>query len=80
MANDTMDITDYLPKVSVPTLVLHCKDDAVAPFEEGRRIAAMIPDAQFVALEGRNHLILENEPAWPRFFEEVRKFLATIEG
>ena len=79
MVNDYMDITQYLPKVSVPTLVLHCRDDAVAPFEEGRRIAAMIPDAQFVALEGRNHLILENEPAWPRFIEEVRDFLATVE-
>ena len=80
MANDDLDITEYLPKVSVPTLVLHCRDDAIAPFEEGRRIAAMIPNAQFVALEGRNHLILESEPAWPRFIEEVRNFLATVEG
>ncbi len=42
-------------------------------------LAAMIPGARFVALEGRNHLILENEPAWPRFIEEVRKFLATVD-
>ena len=62
--------------VAPPTLVLHCRDDGMVPFEEGRRMAAMIPDARFVALEGRNHLILENEPAWGRFLEEVRGFLA----
>ena len=39
-------------------------------------MAAMIPDSRFVALEGKNHLILEDEPAWPRFIEEVRAFLA----
>jgi hypothetical protein len=38
-------------------------------------MAAMIPGARFVALEGRNHLILEHEPAWPRFLEEVGSFL-----
>ena len=37
---------------------------------------ARIPNARFVALEGRNHLILEDEPAWPRFLQEVEKFLA----
>ncbi len=77
--NDNVDVTEYLTEVSVPTLVLHCRDDAVAPFEEGRRMAAMIPGARFVALEGRNHLILEDEPAWPRFIDEVRAFLAAPE-
>ena len=73
--NDT-DVIEHLSQVAVPTLVLHCRDDAVAPFEEGRRMAAMIPGARFVALEGRNHLILEDEPAWPRFINEVWAFLA----
>ena len=58
-----------------PTLVLHCRSDATVPFDEGRKKAAMIPGARFVALEGRNHLILEDEPAWGRFSEEVRSFL-----
>ena len=49
----------------------------MVPFEEGRRLAAAIPGARFVALEGRNHLLLEDEPAWPRFLAEVRAFLAT---
>ena len=48
----------------------------MAPFDLGRRMAAGIPGARFVALEGRNHLMLEDEPAWPRFLREVESFLA----
>ena len=70
-------LSDLLAKVTTPTLVLHCRGDAGVPFDEGRRLAAMIPNARFVALEGDNHLILEHEPAWPRFLSELRSFLAT---
>ena len=77
-AVDEIDVSHLLGRVTVPTLVLHCRDDAVQPFEEGRRMAAMIPGARFVALEGRNHLMLESEPAWSRFLEEVRIFLGSM--
>ena len=75
-AMDETDVTALLPQITVPTLVLHCREDAIQPFDEGRRMAAMIPDARFVALEGRNHLILEHDPAWPRFRHEIERFLA----
>ncbi len=74
-AYDNINISDDLPAISVPTLVLHCRDDAAVPFEEGRRMAGMIPGVKFVPLEGQNHLILQDEPAWPRFLEEVSGFL-----
>jgi pimeloyl-ACP methyl ester carboxylesterase/DNA-binding winged helix-turn-helix (wHTH) protein len=76
-AVDDIDVTGLLPQVRAPTLVLHCRNDAVQPFEEGRRIAAGIPGARFVTLEGRNHILLEGDPAWPRFLDEVKTFLAT---
>ena len=74
-AVSNFEVTDLLPQVSVPTLVMHCRDDAVVPFNEGRRLAAMIPGARFVSLEGKNHMMLEHEPAWSRFLTEVRSFL-----
>jgi pimeloyl-ACP methyl ester carboxylesterase/DNA-binding winged helix-turn-helix (wHTH) protein len=74
-AMNDIDVSGLLPRVAAPTLVLHCRDDAVAPFEEGRRMAAGIRGSRFVALEGRNHLILEGDTAWGRFFEEVNAFL-----
>lgn len=69
-----VDVLELLPQVSVPTLVLHCQNDARAPFASGRAFAAGIPNAQFVALEGKNHIIRPNEPAWQRFLEEVQSF------
>jgi len=70
-----IDVVDLLKQVKVPTLVLHCRDDFVVPFEQGLRLAGLIPGARFVPLEGRNHLLLESEPAWPKFVTEVRRFL-----
>jgi DNA-binding winged helix-turn-helix (wHTH) protein/pimeloyl-ACP methyl ester carboxylesterase len=62
-AAQDIDIVDLLPKVSAPTLVLHCRHDNAAPFDEGRRIAASIPNAKFVSLDSENHIPL---PASPR--------------
>jgi class 3 adenylate cyclase/pimeloyl-ACP methyl ester carboxylesterase len=70
------DITDLLAKVKAPTLVMHVRGDLMVPFEVGRQLAAGIPGAHFVALQGQNHLFLEQEPASDRFFEEVKLFLS----
>jgi len=72
-----IDVSELLHQVRVPTLVTHCKGDAVIPFEEGRKLAMGIPGARFVQLESMNHLMLEHEPAWMRFASEVRAFLAS---
>jgi pimeloyl-ACP methyl ester carboxylesterase len=73
MAN--IDVSELLPFVRVPTLVLHCRDDARVPFEEGRRVAAAIPGARFVPLEGRNHVMLESDVSWNRLFDEIERFI-----
>jgi class 3 adenylate cyclase/pimeloyl-ACP methyl ester carboxylesterase len=76
-ATDEIDVTSLLPRVTAPTLVMHARDDARVPFEAGRRMAAGIPGARFVPLQGRNHLFLETEPAFSQFLEHTRAFLAT---
>jgi pimeloyl-ACP methyl ester carboxylesterase len=75
MANGQTDVTDLLSKVAVPTLVMHARGDARVAFENGRRTAAGIPGARFVPLDSANHLILESEPAYARFIEEIASFL-----
>jgi pimeloyl-ACP methyl ester carboxylesterase len=75
-ATGETDVTALLPRVSVPTLVLHARDDARVPFEAGRRMAAGIPGARFVTLPGCNHVFLESEPAFAQFLEHTRAFLA----
>jgi pimeloyl-ACP methyl ester carboxylesterase len=70
-----IDVTDLLARVTVLTLVMHARDEARVPFDAGRRMAAGIPGARLVPLQSRNHLILEDEPAYARFLEEIRSFL-----
>ena len=77
VANGDVDITSLLSKVRVPTLVMHARHDARVPMESGRRMAAGIPGARFVALESQNHVLLENEPAFATFFAELKAFIAS---
>lgn len=76
IAHGDTDVRMLLAKVVAPTLVMHARDDARVPFDQGRRLAAGIPGARFVSLPSRNHLILEDEPAFPRFLQEIRAFIS----
>ena len=49
------DMRDIARSVGVPTLVLHRKHDAI-PVELGRELAAVIPGARLVELDGVDHL------------------------
>jgi len=72
---DAMDVTDRMSKVCCPTLVLHSRNDSRVPFAEGHLVASSIPNAEFVPLESRNHILLEHQPAWRQFFVEVARFI-----
>ena len=74
-ARATVDCIELLGMVRVPTLVLHSRDDDVVPISEGRILATGIPRAQFIELDSRNHILLEDEPAWERFREAVLEFI-----
>jgi len=71
------DVRDQLAKVRAPTLVLHSNKDGNAPIAAGKQVAAGIPHARFVELDGANHVLLDDEPAWPEFVNEMRAFLAS---
>lgn len=79
-ARADVNVLDVLPRVAVPTLVLHAARDEVVPFDSGRELASGIPGARFVQLESRNHILLEHEPAWKRFGEEVLEFTGRSEA
>jgi DNA-binding winged helix-turn-helix (wHTH) protein/pimeloyl-ACP methyl ester carboxylesterase len=76
-AFDAITVEDLLPGLDVPALVLHARGDRRVPFEEGRRLASGIMGARFVPLEGQNHILLGDEPAWAIFLSEVRAFVGT---
>jgi pimeloyl-ACP methyl ester carboxylesterase len=55
--SNEIDVTDVLPSIQAPTLVLHRTDDEVVPIGHGRALAESIPDARFVELPGADHLV-----------------------
>jgi len=74
-ACDDIDVADLLARVSVPTLVIHARQDNVVPYAQGRAIAAGIPGAKFVTLETENHVPLPGDPAWEKLVAEILDFV-----
>jgi len=75
-ATGEIDVRPLLSSVQCPTLVLHARGDGAVSYERGLVLAGGIPNARFVTLESDNHLMREDEPAWQKFLDEVRRFLA----
>lgn len=70
-----MNVKEAASRVRCPTLVLHARDDEMVKFQQGLRLASLIPGARFVPLEGRNHMPCPDEPAWTGLLAETRRFL-----
>src|SRR5215469_15755819 len=74
-ACDNINVRSLLPSVCVPTIVFHADRDRIAPAEEGRILAAEIPEAKFVPLASGNHILVSAEAAWEIFRRELSAFL-----
>jgi pimeloyl-ACP methyl ester carboxylesterase/DNA-binding CsgD family transcriptional regulator len=72
-----INVKEGAAKVRCPTLVFHPKGDEMVRFEQGRRLAALIPGARFVPLEGRNHVPFAHEPAWRMFVDQTLAFIGS---
>jgi pimeloyl-ACP methyl ester carboxylesterase len=68
-----LDVRSVLPSIGVPTLVLHRRDDRIAPVRQGRFLAERIPGARYVELEGADHLAQVGDQE--ALLDEVEEFL-----
>ena len=66
-----LDLTDVLPKLTLPVLVLHRTGDRTVPIAAARDLAAKLPDATFIELEGNDHLA---------YVADASSVLAEVEG
>lgn len=74
-----IDVSEEARQVRCPVLVMHARGDLRVPFDEGRHIAGLIEGARFVPIDSRNHVLLQQEPAFAASFATVRGFLADVE-
>lgn len=70
-----IDVRHRLAEVRAPTIVMHAKYDQRIPLELGRALAAGIPDAQFVPLDSRNHILVDYEPALRVCLDTAYRFM-----
>ena len=61
---------------TMPTLILHSVGDRMNDFDAPATSPSHIPDARLVPLESKNHIVLDDEPAWGVFVDEVTRFMA----
>ena len=55
------DVSDLLPLVKASTLVIHRRGDAIVPSALGQKLAAGIPNARFIPLEGTIHIEFQGD-------------------
>jgi pimeloyl-ACP methyl ester carboxylesterase/DNA-binding winged helix-turn-helix (wHTH) protein len=70
------DARELARKLSVPTLIVHRRDDAIASFEAAKVAASLIPGARFVPLSGDNHWPMADDLSAPVMIRAIRDFLA----
>lgn len=63
-----------LPRVSVPSLILQCSDDAIAPMSVGAYLAKHLPHGQLRVLQAEGHCPHMSHPV--ETIAEIRAFLA----
>ncbi len=60
--------------IRVPTLVLHCRDDQIIPFEEGRVFASTVPGAQFLPFPTGAHYFPVDDDVTRRMSDAIVRF------
>jgi len=70
------DVRDLLPKVSVPTLVMHRRKDRAVRIEAGRHVAKHIAGAEFIELEGNDHWYFAG--AQQPVLEAIKRFVNAL--
>jgi class 3 adenylate cyclase len=68
-----IDVRPALGAITAPTLLLHRKDDRLISAAQGRALAALMPDARFVELEGIDHVGFFGDS--DAILEEVEEFV-----
>lgn len=73
----SIDVKEAARDVGCPALVFHASGDRLAHFQQGRKLAALIPGARFIPVDSVNHLPFHEEPCWPGIVSELRDFLGS---
>ena len=69
-----IDVSEDLPKLKCPTLIVHGLRDSYVPFEEACRTASLIPRAQLEPIDSANNVPLPSDPQFAKWCQLVSDF------
>jgi len=72
------ELENFLRKIDKKTLVIAGELDRITPLEDGKKVASLIPEAEFISVEGCGHFMYMEEPefiykAIQKFFDRFKK-------
>jgi len=68
-----IDVREYLPRLTMPVLVVHRREDRAFPFEGAREMASLIPNAELLPLSGDAHVGFDDD--LPALLAAIGRFL-----
>ena len=69
-----IDVTEDLPKLKCPTLIVHSLRDGFVSFEEACRTASLISGAQLEPIDSANNFALPSDPQFPKMRQLMLDF------
>ncbi len=73
-----IDVRPALGAITAPTLLLHRSADRLIPVVQGRALAALMPAARYIELDGADHLAFVGDS--DAIVEEVEEFITGTRG
>ena len=69
------DVTEFLPQIKVPTLIITGRHDWITPVESSILMNEKIPNSKLVIFEESSHSVIKDE--YDKFIETVKEFVDT---
>jgi class 3 adenylate cyclase/pimeloyl-ACP methyl ester carboxylesterase len=75
LAGQDIDVSALAAQIKAPTLIIHVRGDQVIPFAAGADLAALIPGARLIPIEGDDHISVPGDGEGEQIDQAVRPFL-----
>ncbi len=70
-----IDVTEVLPRVTAPALIMHCSGDVIQSPDQSKFLARSLANAEFHLCDSPNHIVAPSDPIWAGCLDKVDRFL-----
>jgi pimeloyl-ACP methyl ester carboxylesterase len=70
-----IDVTEVLPHVTAPALIMHCSGDVIQSPDQSKFLARSLANAEFHLCDSPNHIVAPSDPIWAGCLDKVDRFL-----